>query len=118
MDLNALGTFDVVLYLGVLYHMKDPLESLERVAAVTQGVAIMETEAVEVAGLERVPLWEFFQPAELNRDVSNWWAPNEAGLLAACRRAGFSRAEGVAGPPWRSMTQTARYLARRLGRVS
>ena len=38
----------------------------------TRRVAIIETEAVKAAGLERVPLWEFFQPAELNRDVSNW----------------------------------------------
>src|SRR6185437_5902045 len=27
-DLDAIGTFDVVLYLGVLYHMKEPLTCL------------------------------------------------------------------------------------------
>ena len=36
-DLGALGTFDVVLYLGVLYHMRHPLLALERLVQVTRG---------------------------------------------------------------------------------
>ena len=35
-DLAPSATFDVVLYLGVLYHMKEPLTCLERVRAGTQ----------------------------------------------------------------------------------
>ena len=31
-DLDTVGQFDVVLYLGVLYHMKEPLTCLERLA--------------------------------------------------------------------------------------
>ena len=34
-DLADVGTFDVVLYLGVLYHMDEPLRALRRVASVT-----------------------------------------------------------------------------------
>ena len=29
----AVGTFDLVLLLGVLYHLRDPITALERVAA-------------------------------------------------------------------------------------
>jgi len=36
MDLDAFGKFDVVLYLGVLYHMHHPLLALERVRKVTK----------------------------------------------------------------------------------
>ena len=43
-DLEALGPFDVVFYLGVLYHMKEPLTCLERVRKVTTEVAVVETE--------------------------------------------------------------------------
>ena len=50
MDVSTLGTFDVVLYLGVLYHMKEPLTCLERVRAVTRDVAIIETVAAQVPG--------------------------------------------------------------------
>ncbi len=49
-ELDQLGQFDVVLYLGVLYHMKEPLVCLERVRAVTKEVAVIETEAVHLAG--------------------------------------------------------------------
>src|SRR5690242_19848834 len=34
-DLDALGTFDVVLFLGVLYHLTDPFGALRRLALVT-----------------------------------------------------------------------------------
>ncbi len=51
-DLAGLGQFDVVLYLGVLYHMKEPLTCLERVRAVTKEVAVIETEAVHLQGHE------------------------------------------------------------------
>ena len=38
MDLSPerVGTFDVVLFLGVLYHLPHPLLALERVAAVSR----------------------------------------------------------------------------------
>jgi tRNA (mo5U34)-methyltransferase len=91
-DLKQLGGFDVVLFLGVLYHLPDPLGALRRLAAVTREVAVIETEAIEVPGLER-PLCEFFPFDELESDPSNWWAPNLAALEALCRAAGFGRVE-------------------------
>lgn len=96
-DLHALGTFDVVFFLGVLYHMKNPLLSLERLARLTDEVAIIETEAVEVPGFEAHSLCEFFEADELAGDFTNWWAPNPTALAKLCRAAGFSRVE--AGPP-------------------
>ena len=98
-DLNALGTFDVVLYLGVLYHMEDPVHALRRVADVTGEQAIVETEAIHVGEYPGPPLWEFFPTNELNHDVSNWWAPNLPALLGLCSTAGFRDAEVLAGPP-------------------
>jgi len=41
---TELGSFDVVLFLGVLYHLRHPLLALERVAAVTGELLILETE--------------------------------------------------------------------------
>src|SRR5471032_3308631 len=45
MDISPerVGTFDVVLFLGVLYHLRHPLLALERVAAVTRDLLIIET---------------------------------------------------------------------------
>src|SRR6266480_2841742 len=65
-DLTSLGTFDIVLYLGVLYHIQNPFEALKRVAAVTGELAIIETEALAVPGYEDRALCEFFEGSELN----------------------------------------------------
>ena len=92
-DLDRLGTFDVVFFLGVLYHMKHPLLALERVARLTGEVAVVETEAIEVPGLEDRSLCEFYEGDELAGDVTNWWSPNLAALAGLCRAAGFSRVE-------------------------
>jgi len=88
-DLKSIGTFDVVLFLGVLYHMKYPIESLERLAALAREVAIIETEAVFLPGLEEHAFCEYFEKGELNHDISNWWAPNQKALVGMCRTAGF-----------------------------
>lgn len=93
MDLAPLGTFDVVLFLGVLYHLEDPLTSVRRLAAVTREVAIIETHAVVVPGYEHTALCEFYPSNELNGDVSNWWGPNEKALRGMCLAAGFSRVD-------------------------
>ena len=45
------GTFDVVLFLGVLYHAPDPLGYLRRVRSVTGDMAIIET-AVDLLDIE------------------------------------------------------------------
>jgi tRNA (mo5U34)-methyltransferase len=92
-DLNKLGTFDVVLYLGVLYHMPNPVASLERVAQVTREVAIIETEAVVVPGYEDQAMCQFFETDELDGDPTNWWAPNIRALVAMCKAAGFRKVD-------------------------
>ena len=50
MDLDKLGTFDVVFFLGSLYHMENAFESLKRLARVTKEVAVIETQASEFPG--------------------------------------------------------------------
>jgi tRNA (mo5U34)-methyltransferase len=98
LDLSAakVGVFDLVLFLGVLYHMKHPLLALERVAEVTVGQLILETE-VDLIGLSR-PAAAFYPGDELNRDPTNWWAPNPAALAGMLRAVGFARVEAVSGP--------------------
>ena len=108
-DVAALGQFDVVLFLGVLYHLEDPLDAMRRVFSLTREVAIIETEAVFVAPFEPRAFFEFFGSNELNNDVSNWWAPNLTALRSLCTAAGFSRIVTVQGPP--------EYLSRARSRV-
>lgn len=96
-DCKVLGIHDVTLYMGVLYHMKDPLGSLTRLAAVTGELAIIETHAIAVPGYEHLELAEFYSANQLNGDTTNWWGPNIKALVGMCRAAGFSRVEVVVG---------------------
>jgi tRNA (mo5U34)-methyltransferase len=98
-DLDTLGQFDVVLYLGVLYHMKEPLTCLERVRAVTKEVAVIETEALHLSGLEHEALLQFHAGMSLRVDFGNWYVFTIQALHNLCRAAGFSQVLTIAGPP-------------------
>ena len=98
-DIDGLGTFDIVLYLGVLYHMMEPLTCLQRLRAVTRQVAVIETAAVQIPGFGEHGLLEFFADSDLNRDFGNWFVPTLEGLCRLVRAAGFSRVETIKGPP-------------------
>jgi len=97
-DPARLGTFDVVLFLGVLYHTRNPLAALERVCALTAGLAVVETAAVVVPGFEGAPMCHFYEHDELCADPTNWWVPNAKALEGLCRAAGFRRAEVLCVP--------------------
>jgi len=117
MDLDSLGTFDVVLYLGVLYHMRNPLEAMMRVGAVTRQLAIIETVAVMVPGYEHEALWQFYPTNELSGDVTNWWAPTEKSLVGLCQAAGFHTVDVIVSAPQqrrgRALLRAARPLLQR-----
>jgi tRNA (mo5U34)-methyltransferase len=93
MDLETLGTLDVVLFLGVLYHLEDPFQAMRRLFEVTSGLCIVESTCIVTPGMEDHQMWEFSEGAELGDDPSNWWAGNGAVLEGLSRAAGFSRAE-------------------------
>jgi tRNA (mo5U34)-methyltransferase len=98
-DPQMIGTFDVVLFLGVLYHTQNPLAALQKVASLTREVVVIETEAMEVPGAGDLLLCEFFPSNELNGDYSNWWSPNVRALQGLLRAAGFNSVEVIQGPP-------------------
>ena len=98
MDLSetAIGRFDVVFLLGVLYHLRDPITALERAAEVTAGRLVIETETA-LTWL-RTPAAVLYPQRELNDDDTNWWAVNPAALRGMLFRFGFHRVETV----WRT----------------
>ena len=87
LTVERVGQFDVVLFCGVLYHLRHPLAVLEQVAALAREVLVLETRLV--APFSRKPMLRFFPGAELDNDPSNWWAPNRAGMEAMLRDVGF-----------------------------
>jgi tRNA (mo5U34)-methyltransferase len=107
MDLSPdrIGTFDVVLFLGVLYHLPHPLLALERVASVTGSLLVVET-VVDMVGIAR-PAAAFYPGRELNGDPTNWWGPNDAAVHGMLRSVGFTKVETV------TPTRSAPYRAAR-----
>ena len=89
----TVGTFDCVLFLGVLYHSQDPLRYLRNVFSVTRRMAIIETH-VDGDDYAR-PMMVFYPGATLNGDASNFWGPNKSCVVAMLREVGFTRVEVV-----------------------
>jgi tRNA (mo5U34)-methyltransferase len=95
MDLSPerIGTFDLVLFLGVLYHLRHPLLALERVASVTRKTLLLET-VVDMVGYGR-PAMAFYPHRELNNDPTNWWGPNIPAVHGMLRSVGFEAVRTV-----------------------
>lgn len=102
---EKVGYFDIVLFLGVLYHLKHPLLALEKVCALTKDIAIVSSfitddprrPAEEL--LDEIPRMEFYETDELGRQVDNWFGPNLSCLFGLCRTAGFARVNLLAINP-------------------
>jgi tRNA (mo5U34)-methyltransferase len=102
---EVVGTFDVVLFAAVLYHLRYPLLALDRIHDVCDGYMLLETHCLDNCvllddgtattleridpRLSRIPLYRFYPANELNGDYSNWFSPNRRAIEAGLRTAGF-----------------------------
>ncbi len=91
-----LGTFDLVLFLGVLYHSPDPLGYLRVVRSVTKGMAIIETH-VDMLDVPK-PALAYYQGSTLGGDATNFFGPNEGAVHGMCRDAGFDQVYTIPSP--------------------
>ena len=92
------GRFDIVLFMGVFYHLKHPLLALEKVCAVTKDMAMVDSFILKEGyrpkeNVEKRPVMEFYEAEEFGGQADNWCAPSLSCLTAMCRTAGFARAE-------------------------
>jgi tRNA (mo5U34)-methyltransferase len=85
-------TFDVVLFLGVLYHLRHPLLALDAVRTMAAGDVFIETAVAdhELAGESARPLVRFYRGDELGGDASNWFAPTVTALRDWCESSGLA----------------------------
>jgi tRNA (mo5U34)-methyltransferase len=83
--------FDVVLFWGVLYHLRHPLLALDNVRRLTRGSVSSETAVCnhELADQRDLPLVRFYRTDELAGDSSNWFAPTVAALTDWSRSCGL-----------------------------
>ncbi len=93
---EAVGVFDVVLFLGVLYHLRHPFAMLEHISRVCGTFIVVETH-LDALDLDR-PAMIFYPTNELANDPTNWWGPNPACVRAMLLDVGFPRVEYAPHP--------------------
>ena len=98
--------FDLVLFMGVLYHLRHPLLALDLLhehavgdLMVAQSMLRGSSESMELP--RDLEFWDdkafddenfprmYFIEHRLANDPTNWWIPNRAGFEAMLRSAGF-----------------------------
>ena len=114
------GSFHVTLFLGVLYHLKNPMLVMDKLASITTEMMIVDSairnSAIDMenrrAGKRGAPVMEFieqrYSPHMTDRAMLdefpyepvyegalNWWAPNTECICAMLRSCGFKTAEVV-----------------------
>jgi tRNA (mo5U34)-methyltransferase len=85
----AIGHWQVVLFLGVFYHLFNPIAALRCLSEITDEVLVLETH-LELQDLTK-PAMAFYPGSELNGDPTNWWAPNRAAVEALLKTVGFPK---------------------------
>ena len=86
---DRVGQFDLVLFLGVLYHLPDPFSSFLKVASVAAHDIIVETHVDFIEA--KVPAIAFYPSDECAGDLSNWCGPNQLAVEGLLRLAGFQK---------------------------
>jgi SAM-dependent methyltransferase len=111
LDVSSLGTFDVVLCLGLVYHLEDPVGAMRIARALARGVCVIESQLTRqdepiVLGNGQSGLYEE-SPASFAARVETDWesnmlasaggvvslTPNRAALMQAAGAAGFTELE-------------------------
>ena len=145
-DLGALGErFDLVVFMGVLYHLRHPLLALDLIHEhVAKDLLLFQSLQRGSEEIEDVPEnAAFWDTARFDRpgypklhfienryadDPTNWWAPNAACSAAMLRSSGFAilehpepevflcRRDAVDLPPWSGAVYPARGPGERTAR--
>ena len=111
------GTYELCLFLGLLYHLESPMVALRKMAAVTTEMCVVETQVVEeVEGVSEWGYRDWVRPYQgvlaLIDESGEFFARNTetgASPMATCpspkalefmlRQAGFKRTEFIEPPP-------------------
>lgn len=114
---ETFGSFELTLFLGLLYHLENPMLCLRNAAAVTTEMCVLETQVIdEVEGetewgasewkrkyhgvlaiIDETP--EFKQHNRETGATPLATCPSRTGLVTMLKHAGFPRVEFIAPPP-------------------
>lgn len=100
--------FDLVVFLGVVYHLRHPLLALDNVRRLTRQFAYIESAVcdAELPGVAGEAIVRFYRRDELAADPTNWFSPTVRTLSDWCTSCGlepFHVAGWPEGAPSRGM---------------
>jgi tRNA (mo5U34)-methyltransferase len=96
-EFKAEKPFDLVLALGVFYHLQYPLLGLHCLNQLCSDTLLVESHIRRGWGLS----CRFYPQKELGNDPSNWWGPTRKCLLAMLESAGFEPMKYLSHAPGR-----------------
>jgi tRNA (mo5U34)-methyltransferase len=113
-DILDWGPFDIVVCVGVLYHLRHPLLALDNIAMICRerlfAQMVIRGSVDEFAPDQNYPLSEndvyndpafprmYFVEKSVNDDTTNWWFATRSCMTAMLRSAGFCDITGTAVP--------------------
>ena len=84
--------YDLIFFLGILYHLKNPYYALEKLAGTVTHL-IVSTRIARFAPdgtpLQKIPVAYLVSPTETNNDSTNYWIFSETGLKRLFDRSGW-----------------------------
>lgn len=86
---EELGAFDVVLCLGVVYHLPDIPRAIWLLRQLLKPTGHLFVESYVEDFATDKPMARYLPKATLNGDISNWWAPNVECVTAIVEDAGL-----------------------------
>jgi tRNA (mo5U34)-methyltransferase len=89
------GKFDIVLFLGVLYHLPDPMHALDILSQMMKTGSSLYVETIVIddelpPGLAERPLMRFYPKASKNSDHTNYWGMTESCVIAMLEEREFA----------------------------
>jgi tRNA (mo5U34)-methyltransferase len=101
------GTFDLVMFFGVLYHLLHPMLALTAIRSICKGTLLMQTHVADEPNVPQDVPVATFHPRGLESgppgarvvDESVFWVPNRLCAKEMIRKAGFTDVEAVTDAP-------------------
>jgi 2-polyprenyl-3-methyl-5-hydroxy-6-metoxy-1,4-benzoquinol methylase len=84
--------YDLVFFLGILYHLKNPFLVMESLSKVTRYLLVstrIARFAPQGEPVKDLPVAYLLHPAETNNDSTNYWIFSETGLMRLFDRTGW-----------------------------
>lgn len=94
MDMSFLGIWDMILFLGTLYHLPNPIRVLRKLSVIAAQI-FSSTRVLDVLPGETKPqlserqVGYLLTPLESNNDNTNWWILSEAAVKVMFERSGW-----------------------------